>query len=138
MENPDCMNWEELSNCHGNLVGPTKELLGDRPRKGVAGTRFPGAVHVRSIFSLPLALVGHKKWTDPDILFEHDILLGPDDSRALELAKEIRKQLVDAYELLHPLMEEREALAFGDASFFAENDVAKDRDEEVELDKDSE
>ena len=35
-------------------------------------------------------------------------------------------------------MEEREALAFGDASFFAENDVAKDRDEEVELDKDSE
>jgi hypothetical protein len=136
IENPDCMDWEELSNCHSNLAGPTKESLGDRLRKGVAGTRFPGSVHVRSIFSLPLALVGHKKWTDPNVLFERDILLGTDDSRALELAKEMRKQLVDAYELLHPLMEGRETLAFGDGSFFAENDVAEERDEEVELDED--
>jgi hypothetical protein len=138
MENPDCMNWEDLSSCHKDLVGPIKESLGDQPRKGVAGVRFPGAIPVRSAYSLPLALVGLKEWTEPDVIFERNILLGPDDDRALELAENIRKQLVDTYKLLHPLMEVRERQAFGDQSSFAENDVAREGDEGVGLDEDSE
>ena len=97
MENLDCMNWEELSSCHKDLTGPTKESLGDHPRKGIAGVRFPGAIPVRSAYSLPQALVGLKEWTEPDVIFERDILLGPDDNRALELAENIRNQLVDTY-----------------------------------------
>jgi hypothetical protein len=138
MENPDCMNWEELSRCHKDLVGPSKESLGDQPRKGVAGVRFPGAIPVRSAYSVPQALVGLKEWTDPDVIFERDILLGPDDKRALELAENIRNQLVDTYKYLHPLMEVKERQAFGDRSFFAENDVAQDGDEDIELEEDSE
>jgi hypothetical protein len=61
LENPDCMNWEELTNCHRDLTGLTKESLGDEPRKRVAGTRFPGALPIRSVYSLPQALVGIKK-----------------------------------------------------------------------------
>jgi hypothetical protein len=135
MENPNCMNWEELSRCHRDLVGPVKESLGDQPRKGVAGVRFPGAIPVRSAYSLPEALVGLKRWTDPDVIFERDILLGLKDHEALELAKNIRKQLVDTYELLHPLMEARERQVFGDGSFFAENDVAREEDD-IRLDED--
>jgi hypothetical protein len=74
----------------------------------------------------------------PDIIFEHNILLGSDDNRALELAENIRKQLVDTYKLLHPLIEVRERDAFRDQSFFAENDVSRDGDGDVELDEDSE
>jgi len=83
-------------------------------------------------------LVGLKEWTEPDVIFERNILLGPDDDRALELAENIRKQLVDTYKLLHPLMEVRERQAFGDQSSFAENDVAREGDEGVGLDEDSE
>jgi hypothetical protein len=55
------MNWEELSKCHKDLTGPTKESLGDEPRKGVAGVRFPGAISIKSVYSIPQALVGLKK-----------------------------------------------------------------------------
>ena len=53
MENPDCMDWEELARCYQDLVRLAKESLGDRPREGVAGVRFPRAIPVRSAFSLP-------------------------------------------------------------------------------------
>jgi hypothetical protein len=86
------------------------------------------------------AQVGLKEWTEPDVIFERNILLGPDDNQAFELAGNIRKQLVDTYKLLHPLMKVRERNAFGDNSSFAENDVAQsgDGDEDIELDEDSE
>ncbi len=61
LENLDCMNWEELSQCHKDLVRPMKESLSDQPRKRVAGMRFPGAIPVRSAYSLPQALVGLKE-----------------------------------------------------------------------------
>ncbi|KAI9765365.1 MAG: hypothetical protein M1840_007445 [Geoglossum simile] len=106
MENPDCMNWEELFSCHNDLV------------------------------CLPQALVGLKEWTEPDVIFERNILLGPDDNRAPKLAENIRKQLVDSYKPLHPLMEIEERHAFGDRSPFVENNVARGEDEDVELDED--
>ena len=138
MENPDCMGWEELAQCHRDLIGPAKESLGNRPREGVAGVRFPGAIPMRSAFSLPQALVGLKKWTDQDVIFERNILLGPDDNQALRLAENIRNQLIDMYKCLHPLIEAREQLAYGDQSFFAENHPAQRPDEDISLDEDSE
>jgi hypothetical protein len=136
LENPDCMNWEELSNCHRNLTGPTKESLGDKPRKGVAGVRFPGALQIRSTYSLPQALVGIKKWTDPDVIFERNILLGPDDNKALEMAKGMRQQLLDTYKNVFPLMEVRERLAFQNRSFFVGNDNLG-REEDLAPDEES-
>ena len=124
--------------CHKDLVGPTKESLGDQPRKGVAGVRFPGAIPVRSAYSVPQALVGLKEWTKPDVIFERNILLGPDDNQALKLAENIRNQLVDTYKYLYPLMEFRERQAFGNRSSFAENNVAQDGDEDIGLEEDSE
>ena len=86
--------------------------------------RFPGAIPIRSAYSLPQALVGLKEWTEPNVIFERNTLLGPDDNRAFELAGNIRKQLVDTYKLLYPLMKVRERNAFGDNSSFVENNVA--------------
>jgi hypothetical protein len=123
LENPDCMNWEELSKCHKDLTGPTKESLGDNPRKGVAGIRFPGALPIRSSYSLPQALVGIKKWTNPDVIFERNILLGPDDEQALEMAKNMQQQLLDTYKRRHSLMEVREREAFQNRSFFVGSDT---------------
>jgi hypothetical protein len=123
LENPDCMNWEELSKCHKDLTGPTKESLGDEPRKGVAGIRFAGTLPIKSVYSLPQALVGIKKWTDPDVIFERNILLGPDDNRALEMAKGMQQHLVDTYKHVYPLMEIRERAAFQNRSFFVRNDT---------------
>ena len=76
LENPDCMNWKELSKCHRHLTGPTKESLGDKPQQGVAGIRFSAAVPIKSLYSLPQTLVGIKKWTDPDRLAT--VWSGPD------------------------------------------------------------
>jgi hypothetical protein len=75
VENLDCMNWEELSKYHKDLTGLTKESLGDEPRKGITSIRFPGALPIKSVYSLPQALVGIKKWTDLDIIFERNKLI---------------------------------------------------------------
>jgi hypothetical protein len=136
LENPDCMNWEELSKCHKELTGPTKESLGDEPRKGVAGIRFPGAILIKSVYSLPQALVGIKKWTDPDVIFERNILLRPDDKRALEMAKGMRQHLVNTYKHIFPLMEVRERVAFQNRLFFVGNDVSE-REKDLMPDEES-
>ena len=107
LENPDCMNWEELSKCHKDLTGPIKDSLSDEP-----GIRFPGALLIKSVYSLPQALVGIKKSTDLDVIFEQNILLGPDDKQALKMAKNMQQHLVDTYKYVYPLMETRERAAF--------------------------
>jgi hypothetical protein len=76
------------------------------------GIRFPGAILIKSVYSLPQTLVGIKKWTDPDVIFERNILLGPDDKQALEMAKALWQHLVDTYKHVFPLMEVRERVAF--------------------------
>ena len=55
------MNWEELSKCHKDLIRPTKKSLGNEPRKEVVGIRFPGAILIKSVYSLLQVLVGIKK-----------------------------------------------------------------------------
>ena len=100
--------------------------------------RFPGAIPIRSAYSVPQALVSLKEWTKLDVIFERNILLGLDDNQALELAKNIRNQLVDTYMYLYPLMEFRERQAFGNRSSFAENNVAQDRNEDIGLEEDLE
>jgi hypothetical protein len=52
--------------------------------------RFPGAIPIRSAYSVPQALVGLKEWTKLDVIFDRNILLSLDDKQALELAKNIR------------------------------------------------
>jgi hypothetical protein len=124
------MNWEELSKYHKDLTGPTKESLGDEPRKRVASIRFPRAIPIKSVYSLPQALVGIKKWTNPDIIFERNILLGLDNKQALEMAKGMRQYLVDTYKHVFPLIEVRERVAFQNRSFFIGNNVSK-REEDL-------
>ena len=57
MENPDCMNWEELSRCHKDLVGPSMESLGDQPRKGLPACDFQGP------FLLGVLTLFHRPWS---------------------------------------------------------------------------
>ena len=89
----------------------------------MAGIQFPGAMPIKSVYSLPQALVGIKKWTDPDVIFEQNILLGPDDKQALEIAKNMQQYLVDIYKHIFPLIEVRERAAFQKHSFFIGNDT---------------
>ncbi|KAI9784556.1 MAG: hypothetical protein M1839_001778 [Geoglossum umbratile] len=80
------------------------------------------------------------EWTELDVIFERDILLGPDDNEALELArkhaKAARRYLQSSSR--YPLEGVRERRTFEDGSFLAENNVAQDGDETVALNEDSE
>ena len=65
----------------------------------------------------------NKKWTNPDVIFEQNILLGPDDKQALEMAKGIQQHMVDTYKHVYLLMEIRERAAFQNQSFFIGNNT---------------
>jgi hypothetical protein len=129
VEHPDCMQWQAIADSHDGLTGPTRESLGDVPRPGVAGQRFPGTVPVRSSYALCLALIGQKRWTEADVEMERNILLGSDDIRSRELAEDMRTQLLQTYKLRWKLMRECERQAFGKESFFRRNEGPAQREE---------
>jgi len=105
-------------------------------RKGVAGIRFPRAILIKSVYSLPQALVGIKKWADLDVVFERNIFFGLDDKQALEMAKGMQQHLVGTYKHVFPLMEIRERAVFQNHLFFVGND-ALEQEEDLIPDEES-
>jgi hypothetical protein len=71
-----------------------------------------------SVSPLSDALVGRRRWTDPEVLHERDVLLGSDRAAALKLISEIRcslyQALIDAYQRLEVM----ERSAFDPLSYF--------------------
>jgi hypothetical protein len=55
------MNWKKLSKYYKDFTRPTKESLGDELKKEVVSIRFLGVILIKSIYSLPQALIGIKK-----------------------------------------------------------------------------
>jgi hypothetical protein len=62
--------------------------------------------------------IGVRRWDDIRVQEERDILLGVDDELALQLAKEIRERLVQAFLDGFPYVQMNEERAYGDRSYF--------------------
>jgi hypothetical protein len=63
-------------------------------------------------------LIGRRKWDDPEVLSERNILLGPNDQFALAFVNEKREKLVKKFLKAFYKLESIEREAFGENSFF--------------------
>jgi hypothetical protein len=64
------------------------------------------------------ALIGRRKWTDPQVVEERDILLGSDWAKARDYVSMVRNKMLARYAETFRQLEEVERKAFGDHSYF--------------------
>jgi hypothetical protein len=116
------LSWDELAACHRDLEAPIRGPYGQQPLFGRPAYRFPASVILDSTSALGEALIGRRKWNDPQVLQERDIVLGDDDGRAHTFVNQVRKRLVNRYLELFPVIESVERSAFGEHSYFRSRD----------------
>ena len=73
---------------------------------------------LESVSPLCDALVGRRRWTDPEVIAERNILLGDDDEKSWAYVNKVRGKLVQVYRAAYAKLEKIEREAFGENSFF--------------------
>ncbi|KAI9765616.1 MAG: hypothetical protein M1840_007305 [Geoglossum simile] len=111
--------WSEVSACHQSFTAPMKSTSGEGFRYGRPIIPFPATTRMASTSPIGDALVGSKRWTDPQVTRMVEILLGPNDEAALALLESVRNSLSKAIKDAWPFVREAEIKAFGNKSYFA-------------------
>ena len=123
LEIPGQLTWDEVSNCHLNMVAPTRGVGGEAITHSLPPYRFPAAIAMESVSPLCDTLIGRRNWNDIEVFMERDIILGEDDAAALEYISQIREKLLASYLQAASKLEKIERFVFGVNSFFANNGV---------------
>jgi hypothetical protein len=118
LEVAGCLGWSEIRRCHLDLEVPDRDPSGHGLRLGAPKERFAGSVVLGSTSALGDALVGRRKWTDPEVLRERNILLGQDAPAAARYVMEVRTRLVSQYRAAFLSMVQIEQEEFGEHSYF--------------------
>jgi hypothetical protein len=122
LQDAPTLTWSQVAICHRDRLIPTREPAGCAPLHGVPGWAFPGSILLDRVSPLAEALVGSRRWTDPDVLRERDILLGSDDDASHALVAVIRARLVEAYLRQWKDLVAAEKRAYGVNSYFGRRD----------------
>ncbi|KAI9761349.1 MAG: hypothetical protein M1840_001973 [Geoglossum simile] len=89
--------WNQVAQCHQSMEALMKSTSGEGFRYGQPLFPFPGVTKLSSTSCVGDALIRVRRWDDIWVEEERNILLVADDESALQLAKEIRERLVQAF-----------------------------------------
>jgi len=113
------MTWGQVANCHRDHAIPLHEPSGQQLRHAQKYYNlFPATVGIDSTSALGDALIGRRKWTDPAVLRDRNIVLGNDDEKARWFIQEVRTKLVAAYIRAYDLLVQVEIEHYSDNSYF--------------------
>ncbi|KAI9769555.1 MAG: hypothetical protein M1840_004033 [Geoglossum simile] len=107
------LSWNDLATCHRDLEAPSREPSGQAPRYGLPGLRLPGSIIIGSSSAIGDALVGRRKWTDPQVMQERGILLGDNDEAAHSYVDRVRAKMIKRFEEAFKQLKATETEAFG-------------------------
>jgi hypothetical protein len=122
LETPGMLNWEQIAACHRDLQAPVKTVNGETPKHSLPPFRFPAAIHLESSYPLGDALIGRRRWDDPEVLIERNILLGPYDAIAFAYVQSKRQKTLKKFQKAFTKLESIERDAFGHNSYFLHKD----------------
>ena len=117
LEIPGQHTWDEISRCHQDLIAPLRGVGGDLVTHDRPPFRFPAAISMESTSALCDALIGRRKWIDPMVIMEANIVLGKDDIAAMNYINQTRQKLVENYLRSVANMRTIEPLVFPDNSY---------------------
>jgi hypothetical protein len=128
LEIPGQHTWSEVSNLHRDLLPPSQGVNGQKLTHSVPPFRFPASVMMESSSPLCDALIERRRWTDPEVVLERDILLGADDAAAKRYVSSTRERLIANYLNGISKLEKLEGAMFAANSVFLNNGVHPARD----------
>lgn len=129
---PESGSWEFLAACHRDLCATKATPSGQVNVHGLPPYPFPASVPVRGISALSDALVGLRRWDDPIVLLERDLLLGEDDESALIYVEGCRRRAQKTYRNNMKAIRELEKKAFGANSYYRLKEQGQDVDIQTE------
>ena len=103
---------------HRDLVATGGTTSGQVNTNGFPPYRFLAAVAVRHISGLSDALVGQRRWDDPQEIVERNWLLGPNDEAAWKFVKGCRRRMKKTFRANMGLVRELEKEYYGENSFY--------------------
>ena len=118
MDNDGTHTWSQLSALHRDLEAPTRGVGGDPVTHSRPPYPFPPQILFPSTYPLGDALLGRRKYGDPEVILDLMKILGPDDEVASEYIRHVRGLLVENYRRAFERVRELEMLMFGQNSYF--------------------
>lgn len=118
LEIPGQLTWSEVAACHRDLEAPLRGVGGDIPSHSVPPFRFPASIHIPSSYPLGDALLGRRKYDDPEVILDIQRLLGPDDAVAADFVTKARQSLLANYRIAFQKLVELETQLYPDTSYF--------------------
>ena len=100
-------------------IGVRLGVGGDKPRHSVPPYRFPPAVQFPSTYPLGDALLGRRRYNDPQVIQDCIRILAADDNIGQNYVRDIRSNLVENYRQAFQQLVELEKSFYGNNSYFA-------------------
>jgi hypothetical protein len=110
--------WDDLVRCHQGFQAPEKSTSGEGFRYGRPPFPFPGTTKLGTTSMVGDAMVGARRWDDPRVIEERDILLGNDANAAWKLVEDTRARLKEEFLKAFPFIRMAEIRAYGARSFY--------------------
>ena len=124
LEINNTLSWPDVGACIRDLEAPSRGVGGEKPTHSLPNFRFPASVIMKSGSALCDALIARRKWIDPEVLSERNILFGSDHQASLRYVQETRRKLLQNAREAFSKLESIEREAFGPNSYFLSLDQA--------------
>ena len=130
---PESGSWELYSACHRDHKATRNTPSGQFNVHGLPPFRFPASVALRDISALSDALVGLRRWDDPLVMRERDVLLGEDEAASWAFVHRVRERAIQLYKGNVRLARELEEEAYGGNSYYRQKRKGKSVDVQYEV-----
>ena len=117
LEGKEGGKWSELSEAHRDMVAPPRTPSGLANKYAIIPYRFPASVRLQGLGPVSDALVGQRKWTDPEVIQEQQIIFGNPDGARLHLQK-WRKNAYSVASKAWETIQRMEEQAFREKSYY--------------------
>jgi hypothetical protein len=87
------VTWQDLSSSHREKMFPPTQPGGQVPKHRVPSEPFPLTGTIGNVYPLGDALVGARRYTDWQVMENVQVLLGPDEEKAMAMVKIWRQDL---------------------------------------------
>ncbi|KAF8453402.1 hypothetical protein BDZ91DRAFT_808010 [Kalaharituber pfeilii] len=115
---PESGSWTTVAAAHRDLMATNGTPSGQINIHGYPTHRFPAAVALRHISALSDALIGQRRWDDPAVLIEADLVLGENENDAWDFVNSCRHRMIRAYKQNMKIIRELETYHYGKNSYY--------------------
>src|SRR6185295_14398982 len=110
--------WSSNAAHYRDLTAPEATAIGNHHRHAYTDYRWPASVPLHGLRPISDALVGRRRWTDPIIIRDRNILLRSDRTAFEALIEAWRKNAVARFKEVWEVMVAEEIRSFGYKFFF--------------------